>query len=124
MVFVNFLSFVFYYLGKGKSLDHPPTIGVVYLTPKLWNGLIYLHELSKTVYFAPGQFWTAVCYNNHGFATVTESLKNHSKSQKNRKMENSILLDSTWVDLHNEHIIWCALVQRFCCSFKFIRIFQ
>jgi hypothetical protein len=57
-----------------------------------------------------------------GFATVTavllqkqwfclflfissESSKNHSKSQKNHKMKNSILLDSTWVDLHSEHII-------------------
>jgi len=52
-----------------------------------------------------------------GFAIVTvvlsfsflfifvESLKNHSKSQKNHKMENIILLDSTLVDLHSEHII-------------------
>jgi hypothetical protein len=29
------------------------------------------------------------------FATVSESLKNHSKSQKNHKMKNPILLDST-----------------------------
>ena len=33
-----------------------------------------------------------------------ESLKNHSKSQKNHEMENPILLDSTWVDQHSEHI--------------------
>jgi hypothetical protein len=35
-------------------------------------------------------------------------------------MKNPILLDSTWVDLHNEHIIWHVLVQNFCYSFKFI----
>ena len=29
-------------------------------------------------------------------------------------MENLILLDSTWVDLYSEHIIWYALVQIFC----------
>jgi hypothetical protein len=28
-------------------------------------------------------------------------------------MENLILLDSTWVDLHNEHIIWYALAHIF-----------
>jgi hypothetical protein len=43
---------------------------------------------------------------------LAESLKNHSKSQKNHKMENLILLDSTWVDLHSEYIIWYALVQQ------------
>ena len=36
---------------------------------------------------------------------LTESLKNHIKSQKNYKIETSILLDSTWVDLHSEYII-------------------
>jgi hypothetical protein len=67
--------------------------------------------------YTPKRFWTAGCYSNHCFATVTiilafsflfifaESLKNHSKSQKNHKIENLILLDSTWVDLHNEYII-------------------
>ena len=33
-------------------------------------------------------------------------------------MENPIVLDSKWVDLHNEHIIWYALVQFFCCRFR------
>jgi hypothetical protein len=37
-------------------------------------------------------------------------LKNHSKSHKIRKMENSIVLDLEWVDLYSEHIIWYALV--------------
>jgi hypothetical protein len=32
-------------------------------------------------------------------------LKNHSKSQKNHKIENPIVLDSKWVHLHNEHTI-------------------
>jgi hypothetical protein len=32
-------------------------------------------------------------------------LKNHNKSQKNRKMENPFVLDLEWVDLHNKHII-------------------
>jgi hypothetical protein len=39
-----------------------------------------------------------------------EPLKNHSKSQKNHKMKNLILLDSTWVDLYSEYIIRYALV--------------
>jgi hypothetical protein len=42
-----------------------------------------------------------------------ESLKDHSKSQKNHKIKNSILLDSTWIDLYSEHIIWYVLVQSF-----------
>ena len=32
---------------------------------------------------------------------LTESLKNHSKSQKNHKIENPNLLDSTWLDIHS-----------------------
>ena len=43
-----------------------------------------------------------------------KSLKNHSKLQKNHKMENLILLDSTWAYLHSEYIIWYTLVQNFC----------
>ena len=50
-------------------------------------------------------------------------LKNHSKSQKNYKMENPIVLDSKWVDLHSEHIIWYALVFFFCCSFRSMLFF-
>jgi hypothetical protein len=29
-------------------------------------------------------------------------------------------LDSTLVDLHNEHIIWYALVQSLCCSLNLL----
>jgi hypothetical protein len=37
------------------------------------------------------------CYSTDGFVffILVESLKNHSKSQKNHKIENLILLDST-----------------------------
>ena len=50
-------------------------------------------------------------------------LKNYSKSQKNHKMENPIVLDSKWVDLHSEHIIWYILVFFFCCSFRSMLFF-
>jgi hypothetical protein len=38
------------------------------------------------------------------------SRKNHNRSQKNHKMKNLIVLDSKWVDLYCDHIIWYALV--------------
>ena len=102
-------------LSNGKSLLHSPTTGV---------GLHYPLNY-ETVWFTPWTFQNRLFYPqavfSGGFATVTagcysvrsfvfffifaESLKNHSKSQKNHKMENLILLDSTWVDLHSEHII-------------------
>jgi hypothetical protein len=37
-------------------------------------------------------------------------LKNHSKSQKNHKMKNQIVLDFKLVVLRTEHTIWNALV--------------
>ena len=46
--------------------------------------------------------------------------KNHSKSQKNHKMKNPIVLDSKWVDLHIEYIIWYALVHFFTAMKKSI----
>ena len=47
-----------------------------------------------------------------------ESLKNHSKSQKNHKIKNPVLLNSAWVDIDSEHIIWYALEHIFCCSIR------
>jgi hypothetical protein len=65
-------------------------------------------ELFKTSQITPqAVFRQWFCYRDSGLATVpavlsfsflfilAESLKNHSKSQKNHKMENLILLDST-----------------------------
>ena len=46
--------------------------------------------------------------------------KNHSKSQKNCKIENLVLLDSTWLDLYSKHMMWYALVQNICSSFRSI----
>jgi hypothetical protein len=44
---------------------------------------------------------------------LSKYLKNHNKSQKNYKIKNTILLDSTWVELHSKHIIWYTLEQSF-----------
>ena len=87
-------------------------MGVVYITPSTMKRSDLPHEFFKTVYSTPqtvfdGGFATVTgfCYSNSRFAIVAgvfvfflisaESLKNHSKSQKNHKMENLILLDST-----------------------------
>jgi hypothetical protein len=35
-------------------------------------------------------------------------------------MKNAILLDSTWVDLHNEHIIWYALLHFFAITLNLL----
>jgi hypothetical protein len=53
------------------------------------NGFFLPFELSKT-----------------GQITPEAVLKNHSKSQKNHKMENPIVLDYKLVHLHNKYIIW------------------
>ena len=93
-----------------KVYSTPQLWGVVYITPSTMKRSNLPHERSKTVYFTLRRFSAAGCYSNMscystiGFATVAgfclflisaESLKNHSKSQKNHKMENLILLDST-----------------------------
>ena len=99
----------------------------VYLIPWTISGsLLHPPKLSKTGQITPsGGFGWRFCYSNtilsFSFLFIsTKSLKNHSKSQKNHKMKNLILLDSTWVDLHSEHIIWYSFVQNFWCSFRYI----
>ena len=77
----------------GKSLYHPLTYGGGLHNPQPMKRSISPPELSKT-----------------GQITPKAVLKNHSKSQKNHKMKNLIVLDSKWVDLHSEHIIWYALI--------------
>ena len=71
----------------GKSLYHPLTYGGGLHNPQPMKRSISPSELSKT-----GQIIPLV-------------LKNHSKSQKNHKIKNLIVLDSKWVDLHSEYII-------------------
>ena len=76
-----------------KSISPPNLWGLEYITPNLWNSLYHPLNFSKPVKLPPKSV-----------------LKNHSKSQKNHKIKNSIVLDSKWVDLHNEYIIWYILV--------------
>jgi hypothetical protein len=45
-------------------------------------------------------------------------LKNHSKSHKNHKMKNQIVLDFKLVVLRSEHIMWNTLVHIFCYNFR------
>ena len=70
----------------GGGIHNPPTYETVYITP----------ELFKTDQITPKPV-----------------LKNHSKSQKNHKMKNPIVLDSKWVELHSEDIIWYASIHFF-----------
>ena len=61
------------------------------------------------------QFWRRFClFLFYLFRlNLWKVIVNHRKIIK---IENLILLDSTWVDLHSEHIIWYALVQSFTVS--------
>jgi hypothetical protein len=90
--------------AMGKSLLHSPDYETVYFTSQTFQ--------NRSNYPSCG-FETADWYSNRGFGTVTagcysscgfvffflfisaKSLKNHSKSQKNHKIKNLILLDST-----------------------------
>jgi uncharacterized protein (DUF2062 family) len=91
----------------GKSLHKPPPpMGVGSHHPQPTKPDVLPPELSKIwTNYLLRWFWAAVCYSNGGFVFFfffvisAESLENR-KSQKNRKMENLILLDSTLVDLH------------------------
>jgi hypothetical protein len=70
----------------GVGTHHPPTYENGFLPPKL----------SKTRQI-----------------TTETVLKNHSKSQKNHKMKNQIVLDFKLVVLRSEHTIWNTLVHIF-----------
>ena len=84
--------------SRKKSISiTPSTFGDgLHNPPNLWNGLYHLLNFPKPIKLSPKSV-----------------LKNHSKSQKNHKMKNPIVLDSKWVELHSEHIIWYALVHFF-----------
>ena len=84
----------------------------VYITPSPMGGGLHNPPNYETVYITP---WTFQNRSNYPPKAV---LKNNSKSQKNHKIENPIVLDSKWVDLHNEHIIWYALVHFFTAMKK------
>jgi hypothetical protein len=85
----------------GKSLLQPPTYeGWNTSPPNLWKWIFYPMNFLKQDKSPP----EAV-------------LKNHSKSPKNHKMKNQIVLDFKLV-LRSEHIIWNALVHIFCCNFR------
>ena len=92
------------YIRIGKSLFHPPPFILGLLHPKTMKPSVLPPELSKTVYFTPWAVFSGGCYSNSWVATVMvgldflifgEFLKNHSKSWKNHKIKNLILLDST-----------------------------
>jgi hypothetical protein len=91
----------------GESLLHPLNYGGELLNPLNYKTVYSTPELSKT-----GQITPQTVLSFSFLFILAESLKNHSKSQKNHKMKNIILLDFTWVDLHSEYIIWYALVQQ------------
>ena len=78
----------------GKSLYHPLTYGGGWHNPPTYETVSTTPELFKTGQITPPK----------------SVLKNDSKSEKNYKMENPIVLDSEWVDLHSKYIIWYALV--------------
>ena len=71
--------------------------------------LDYKFYVKNIVYIT---LWTFQNRSNYPLKVV---LKNHSKSLKN-----STVLDSKWVDLHSEHIIWYALVHFFTAMKKSI----
>jgi hypothetical protein len=73
------------------------------------------------VYFTPiyeGWNTSSPQLSKTGQNTPEAVLKNHSKSLKNHKMKNQIVLDFKLVVLRSEHTIWNALIHIFCCNFR------
>jgi hypothetical protein len=91
------------HLCKKKSTSPPHLWGLDYIIPEPMKWSVSPLNFPKSVKIPPKVV-----------------LKNHNKSQKNYKMKNPIVLDSKWVDLHNEHIIRYALVHFFATMKKSI----
>jgi len=116
---------------RQKSILPPPTITKVWFSSYNYKtGYFTSLNFSNRPFYLPRAVLKAVCYSNRSFVffffkkNSVESLKNHSKSQKNHKIENPILLDSTWVDIRSEYIIWYTLVQFFYCNFRYILFYN
>ena len=101
-------------LKKRKKFFLPPSTLDRICFSSLDHKTIYLDsrtsETIRATSFERFQGDVAAVFSFSFIFILTESLKNHIKSQKNHKIKNLILLDSTWVDLHSEHIIWYTLV--------------
>ena len=109
---------LFYLLQLSSKFGFPPTTIKPGISPPSTFQTVHFTSLER--------FWRL-------FATVTIVLSfsflkkfqlnlwkiivNH---KKNHKIENPILLDSTWVDIRSEYIIWYTLVQFFYCNFIYI----
>ena len=80
----------------------PPTIGSWLLNPPPIKSSIPHPNLSKTRQITHSSGFGGWFYLFYLFIS--------NESSKNHKMENPILLDSTWVELHSEHITWYVLI--------------
>jgi hypothetical protein len=87
---------------RQKSILPPPTITKVWFSSYNYKtGYFTSLNFSNRPFYLPRAVLKTVCYSNRSFVffffkkNSVESLKNHSKSQKNHKIENPILLDST-----------------------------
>jgi hypothetical protein len=89
-------------MKEKASLHHTHNLwGVDYITLNLYKSIYHPLNFQKLAKLLP-----------------KDIIKKHSKSQKNHKTKNTIVLDSKWVDLYNEHRIWYALVQFFTATKK------